>query len=78
MWLGSGIAVALAWAGSNSLATAVIRPLAWEPPCAMGAALKRQKQKNKQKSYMVLLEGDKGTSSIKKKAGRNGTGGRRE
>ena len=26
-------------------ATAPIRPLAWEPPCAAGAALKRQKEK---------------------------------
>ena len=35
MWLGSGIAVA----------TALIRPLAWEPPYTAVAALKRQKQK---------------------------------
>ena len=28
-------------------ATALIRPLAWEPPYAMGAALKRQKEKKK-------------------------------
>ena len=26
-------------------ATAPIRPLAWEPPCALGAAPKRQKEK---------------------------------
>ena len=29
-------------------AIAPIRPLAWEPPCATGAALKRQKDQNKQ------------------------------
>ena len=28
-------------------ATALIRPLAWEPPCAVGAALKGQKTKKK-------------------------------
>ena len=33
MWLGSGIAVAL------------IRPLAWEPPYATGATLKRKKKR---------------------------------
>ena len=38
MQLGSGIAVA---------ATALIRPLAWEPPYAKDAALKRQKEKMK-------------------------------
>ena len=48
MQLGSGIAVALAW----QAATALIRPLAWEPPYAAGAALekaKRQKEKKKKK-----------------------------
>ena len=39
--LGSGIAVV--WRGSE--ATAPIRPLAWEPPYATGAALERQKIK---------------------------------
>ena len=29
------------------MATAPVGPLAWEPPCAAGAALKRQKQKQK-------------------------------
>ena len=31
-------------------ATAPIRPLAWEPPYAAGAALKRQKDKKKNKN----------------------------
>ena len=47
--LGSGIAVAAVSAG----AVAPIRPPAWEPPCATGAALKRHihtKKKNKRKS----------------------------
>ena len=39
-WLGSGVAVAL------------IRPLAWEPPYAVGAALERQKTKKKKKKIV--------------------------
>ena len=31
------------------MATALIRPLAWEPPYATGTALKRQKRKEKRK-----------------------------
>ena len=44
MWLGSGVAVTVAY---RPAATALIRPLAWEPPYATGAALKRQKTKKK-------------------------------
>ena len=43
-WLISGVAVAVAMA-----ATAPIQPLAWETPYAAGAALKRQKTKDKKK-----------------------------
>ena len=39
MWLRSGVAVALA--------TAPIRPLAWEPPYAVGAALEKAKRQIK-------------------------------
>ena len=35
-------------------ATALIRPLAWEPPCAVGAALK--KTKDKKIKIHVLIE----------------------
>jgi len=41
MWLRSGVAVALA--------TALIRPPAWEPPYAVGTALKRQRREKKRK-----------------------------
>ena len=40
MWLGSCVAVAVLW--RRPAARALIRPLAWEPPCAEGAALKRK------------------------------------
>ena len=36
---------ALLWLWCRLAATALIRPLAWELPYAMGAALKRQKEK---------------------------------
>jgi len=42
----------LLWLWHRLVATALIRPLAWEPPCATGTALekaKRQKQTNKKK-----------------------------
>ena len=40
--LGSGVPVAVAVA-----AVAAIRPLAWEPPCVPGAALKRHTHEKK-------------------------------
>ena len=42
-----GSDVALLWLWCRPVATAPIEPLTWEPPYAVGAALKRQKQKNK-------------------------------
>ena len=40
---------ALLWLWLWPTATALIRPLAWEPPYAAGAALEKTKQTNKQK-----------------------------
>ena len=45
---------ALHWLWHRPAATAQIRPLAWEPPYAMGAALKRQKKTKKQKKNEML------------------------
>ena len=39
----------LLWLWCRPAASAPIRPLAWEPPYAVGAALKRQKDKKKKK-----------------------------
>ena len=36
--------LALLWLWRRPAATALIRPLAWEPPCAVGVALKGQKR----------------------------------
>ena len=38
---------ALLWLWHRPVATALIRPLAWEPPYAVGVALKGGKIKNK-------------------------------
>ena len=42
LWLG--------WLWCRPAATVPIRPLAWEPPYAAGAAVKRQKKKKRQKT----------------------------
>ena len=49
MRLGSRVAVALAllWLWPRPETTAPIRPLAWEPPYAMGAALEMAKRQKK-------------------------------
>ena len=45
----NGSYLALLWLWRWWAAVALIRPLAWEPPYAAGAALKRQKTKKQQK-----------------------------
>ena len=42
-----GSDLALLWLWRRPAATAAIRPLAWEPPYAVGVALKIQKTKKK-------------------------------
>ena len=37
----------LLWLWHRMVATALIRPLAWEPPYAMGAALEKAKKKKR-------------------------------
>ena len=44
-----GSDLALLWLWDRQAAVVLIRPLAWEPPYALGAALKRQKTKKKKK-----------------------------
>jgi len=39
----------LLWLWHRPAATAPIRPLAWEPPCAAGAALEKTKRQKKKK-----------------------------
>ena len=44
---GRGLDPELLWLWCRLAAVTLIQPLAWEPPCAAGAALKRQKAKGK-------------------------------
>ena len=44
-----GSDLVLLWLWRRLAATAPIRPLAWEPPYAVGAALKRQERKEKKR-----------------------------
>ena len=53
-----GSDLALLWLWHRLVAVALIGPLAWEPPYAMGADLKRQKTKNKTKQNLILLSWD--------------------
>ena len=49
-----GLDPTLLWLWCRPLATAPIRPLAWEPPCATRAAL--EKAKRQKKLYNLLLK----------------------
>ena len=49
----------LPWLWGRSAAVVLIQPLAWEPPCAVGVALKRQK-----KNYHLLSDNLKFLSNI--------------
>ena len=46
----------LLWLWRRLVATAPIRPLAWEPPYAVGAALKRQKVQKKKVSLNISVQ----------------------
>jgi len=45
---------ALLWLWRRPVATAPIRPLAWEPPYAMGSG-PRKRQKDKKKLIMLMI-----------------------
>ena len=44
---------ALLWLWRRPVAVALTRPLAWEPPYAMGAALEKAKKKKKKKKFTI-------------------------
>ena len=48
-----GSDTALLWLWRRPAATAPIRPLAWEPPYAVGAALEKTKRQNKQQTMIL-------------------------
>ena len=49
-----GLDLALLWLWCRPAATALIQPLAWEPPYAVGVALKRLKKKKKNSPRLDL------------------------
>ena len=49
-----GLDPALLWLWHSPASTALIRPLAWEPPYAAGAALEKAKQTNKQTPQVLI------------------------
>ena len=49
-----GLGLALLGVWDRPAATAPIQPLAWEPPCAAGAALKRQKRQKKKEEKEIF------------------------
>ena len=44
----------LPWLWRRLVATALIQPLDWEPPYAMGVALKKTKRQKKKKNYLAI------------------------
>ena len=50
---------ALPWLWYRPVATALTGPLAWEPPSASGASLKRQKDQKKLKNKLLNKKKDK-------------------
>ena len=51
-----GLDLALLWLWRRRVAIAPIRPLAWEPPHAAGAALEMAKRQNLKKVCILLAE----------------------
>ena len=55
-----GLDLALLWPWCKPAATAPVQPLAWEPPCARGVALKRwtifKKRKHEREIFMCVIE----------------------
>ena len=51
-----GLDPELLWLWGRLVATAPIGPLAWEPPCASGAALKRKEKKSKSQ---IMIKGQR-------------------
>ena len=48
--------LALLWLWRRPATTALMRPLAWEPPYALGAALEKDKRPKKKKKKEVKLD----------------------
>ena len=51
-----GLDPTLLWLWCRLVATALIQPLAWEPPYAAGAALERAKRQKKKNQYDIYTK----------------------
>ena len=60
----------LLWLWCRRAATAPIQPLAWEPPCATGAALKTNKQKTTNTSEQSHINHKRGQSATVEQTGK--------
>ena len=50
---GCGLDLAWLWLWCRPVSTTLIRPLAWKPPCATGAALEKAKKTKKKLSFLL-------------------------
>ena len=72
MWLESHVAVVVVY---RPVATALIRPLAWEPPYATGVALEKAKRQKKKNTNIFICRTETDSQSLKKLWLPKGTGG---
>ena len=72
-----GLDLALLWLWCRPAAAALIQPLAWKLPCAVGAALKRQTKEKKEKEREGEKEGREGEREGRRKEGRGREGERK-
>ena len=61
-----GLDLVLLWLWCRPAATALIRPLVWEPSYATGVALKRQKTEEKKKKPRIIINETEKRKSIEK------------
>jgi len=58
--------LALLWLWRRPETIPPIRPLAWEPPCAVGAALEKAKRPKKKKKEIFRKQATVGLASLEK------------
>ena len=56
----------LLWLWCKPVATALIRPLAWNSPYAVGAALKKTKNKKRKKMHHMLADAEENIPDLQR------------
>ena len=69
-----GLDPALLWQRRKLAATALIRPLAWDPPYAMSVTLKKKKKKTKKIKNRYIAQSSNSTSGYTPKENATGYG----